>query len=60
MAATRKEKFNTDNAQKVKEIAQQFKYTSVICKCCLGTTRIRKKDIGKCSYCGAPIKFEEV
>ena len=37
---------------------KKFGFVEVACKNCGGTSRIRAGTVGKCSYCGSPIKEE--
>ena len=38
------------------ENVKKFGFVEVACKNCGGTTRIRAGTVGKCSYCGSPVK----
>ena len=45
------------NDAKDKDV-KKFGFVEVTCKNCGGTSRIRAGTVGKCSYCGSPLKEE--
>ena len=45
------------NDAKDKEV-KKFGFVEIECKNCGGTSRIRAGTVGKCSYCGSPLKEE--